>query len=190
MLLTTIKHVQKRSGGGLLGRVAYRRSGGLRCDTTSGLQLRRHGSPEDELTLGYGLENADGKVLAEEREKCRAEQDGEDLLTPMVEKAAEAVAAAAKAGPVMGGTGRPMALCVSLGGAAPAYPQANSDAGAVETYRLGMPTPQDVDARIELSRGTPARRRRTKGKAGAALRPGALKDNLQLILRVRPSSIT
>jgi hypothetical protein len=49
---------------------------------------------KDELSLTYHLESAAGKVLVDETEKRKAQSDGEDLLTPVVEKAAEAVAAA------------------------------------------------------------------------------------------------
>jgi hypothetical protein len=51
---------------------------------------------KDELTLGYRLEAADGTLLAEKREKRSAKADGEDLLTPLVQVAAEAIVAAAK----------------------------------------------------------------------------------------------
>jgi hypothetical protein len=49
---------------------------------------------KDELTLTYRLEGADGAKLVEKTEKRKAESDGEDLLTPLVERAAEAIAAA------------------------------------------------------------------------------------------------
>jgi hypothetical protein len=51
---------------------------------------------KDELTLGWRLEAADGRVLLEKREKRNAKSDGEDLLTPLVQQAAEQVVAAAK----------------------------------------------------------------------------------------------
>jgi hypothetical protein len=115
LLLTTIKHVQKRSGGGLLKRMAAgaAQQGAWEAGAASGSTAGRiagqaaYGAAgqaaydyavtvrnKDELTLGYRLESADGKVLVERREKRKAEQDGEDLLTPLVESAAEAVAAA------------------------------------------------------------------------------------------------
>jgi hypothetical protein len=115
LLLTTIKHVQKRSGGGLLKRMAAgaAQQGAWEAGAASGSTAGRiagqaaYGAAgqaaydyavtvrnKDELTLGYRLESADGKVLVEKREKRKAEQDGEDLLTPLVESAAEAVAAA------------------------------------------------------------------------------------------------
>lgn len=51
---------------------------------------------KDELTLGYRLESLDGTVLLDKREKRTAKSDGEDLLTPMVQAAAEQIVSAAK----------------------------------------------------------------------------------------------
>ena len=48
----------------------------------------------DELTLTYRLEGASGESLAEKTEKQKAGSDGEDLLTPVAQRVAEAVAAA------------------------------------------------------------------------------------------------
>jgi len=50
---------------------------------------------KDELTLDYHLDTIDGKSLAKKTEKGKASSDGQDLLTPLVEHAAEAVANAA-----------------------------------------------------------------------------------------------
>ena len=49
---------------------------------------------KDELALTYRLERADGTVFVEKSEKRTAKSDGEDLLTPMVERASEAIVAA------------------------------------------------------------------------------------------------
>ena len=49
---------------------------------------------KDELSLGYRLESPEGAILASGNEKRKAGSDGEDLMTPLVEKAAEAIAAA------------------------------------------------------------------------------------------------
>jgi hypothetical protein len=51
---------------------------------------------KDELTLKYRLESAAGKVLIEKSDKRKATLDGEDLLMPLVQPAAEAVVQAAK----------------------------------------------------------------------------------------------
>jgi hypothetical protein len=116
LLLTTIKHVRKRSGGGLLKRMAAgaAQQGAWEAGAASGSAAGRiaghaaYGAAgqaahdyaytirnKDEVTLGYRLEMPDGKVLIEKRDKRKAEQDGEDLLTPMVQAASEAIAAAA-----------------------------------------------------------------------------------------------
>ena len=52
----------------------------------------------DELTLEYRLEGADGTVLVRRTGKRRARTDGEDLLTPLAERAAEEFLAAARRG--------------------------------------------------------------------------------------------
>jgi hypothetical protein len=49
---------------------------------------------KDELALSYRLENAGGQVLVEDSGKRKAKSDGEDLLTPLAQKAAEAIAEA------------------------------------------------------------------------------------------------
>jgi len=46
----------------------------------------------DELELSYRLESETGTVLKEGKTKQKAKSDGEDLLTPMVEHAAEEIA--------------------------------------------------------------------------------------------------
>jgi hypothetical protein len=115
LLLTTIKHVQKRGGGGLLGRMAAgaAQQGAWEAGVASGSTAGRiaghaaYGAAgqaaydyasstrnKDEMTLGYRLETPDGKVLVEKKDKRKASQDGEDLLTPLVENASEALVAA------------------------------------------------------------------------------------------------
>jgi hypothetical protein len=49
---------------------------------------------KDEFTLDYRLEAGDGTIVVKSAGKAKAESDGQDLLTPLVERAAEAVAAA------------------------------------------------------------------------------------------------
>ncbi len=53
---------------------------------------------KDEMTLSYRLENAAGGVLVDKTENRKAKSDGEDLLTPLVERAAEVVVVATKTG--------------------------------------------------------------------------------------------
>ena len=114
LLLSNVKHEKKR-GSGLLGRMAAgaAQQGAWEAGAASGSTAGRiagqaaYGAAgqaaynyasnfhaKDELTLAYRLESPDGKVVAEGKEKRKAKADGEDLLTPMVEKAAEEVAGA------------------------------------------------------------------------------------------------
>lgn len=115
LLLPTIKHVRKSGGGGFLkkvvaggvqqgawsaagatgssvGRVAASAAAGAAANAAS--DYAAGSRVKDELTLKYRLESAGGKVLVEKSDKRKAESDGEDLLTPMVRPAAEAVAQA------------------------------------------------------------------------------------------------
>jgi hypothetical protein len=48
---------------------------------------------QDELELSYRLESETGAVLKEGKTKQKAKSDGEDLLTPLIEHAAEEIAA-------------------------------------------------------------------------------------------------
>ena len=117
VLLTTIKHAAKRSGGGILGQVAAgaARQGVAEAGIAGGGAAGRIASSaantginqaayayagsirnKDEFTLGWRLEAADGSVLGEDKNKRTAKSDGEDLLTPLVQEAAEKVVTAAK----------------------------------------------------------------------------------------------
>lgn len=114
LLLPSVKH-QRKTGGGLLGRVAGGAvqhgawavtgsagstvgrvaAGAVAGAATTAVSDYAYGSrSKDELTLRYRLESGSGAVLAEKSEKQKAKSDGEDLLTPVVQRAAEAVAAA------------------------------------------------------------------------------------------------
>jgi hypothetical protein len=118
LLLPIVKHEHKSGGGGLLGRMAGGaveqgawRAGAATGSTVGGVAAGAAAGAagaavnsyatsvrkKDELTLSYKLESADGKVLLDKSEKRKAKSDGEDLLTPVVQHASEAVAAAAKA---------------------------------------------------------------------------------------------
>jgi hypothetical protein len=114
LLLPTVKHQRKSSGGGLLGRMAggaveqgaWRAgaaAGGTVGGVAAGAAAGAAGAAannyaysvrtKDELALSYRLESADGRVLLDKSEKRKAKSDGEDLLTPLVQHASEAVAA-------------------------------------------------------------------------------------------------
>ena len=114
LLLPKIKHERKTGGGGFLGKMlggaaqqgAWAVSGSVAgsvvgqvaasavagAASTAVSDYATNSKQTDELTLSYRLEAGDGKVLIEKSEKRKAKSDGEDLLTPLAEKAAEAIA--------------------------------------------------------------------------------------------------
>jgi hypothetical protein len=117
LLLPGIKHERKASGGGLFGKVAsgavqqgaYSVSGSASSTvgrvvagaaagaaTSAANDYAMSSQVKDELTLSYQLESGVGAVLLKKSEKRKAKSDGEDLLTPMVQHASEAIAAATK----------------------------------------------------------------------------------------------
>jgi hypothetical protein len=115
LLLTTVKH-QRKTGGGFLGKLAggaVQQGAWAASGVTGGSTVGRvvagaaagaasstiddyatASRQKDELTLTYRLEDGSGKVLVEDSDKRTAKSDGEDLLTPMVQKAAETIAEA------------------------------------------------------------------------------------------------
>ena len=113
LLLPSIKH-QRKTGGGILGKVAGgavqqgawsaagsvgstagRVAASAAAGAASGaVSEYAYGSRnKDELTLSYRLESDNGAVLASRSEKQKAKSDGEDLLTPVAQRAAESIAA-------------------------------------------------------------------------------------------------
>ncbi len=115
VLIPTIKHERKTGGGGLFGKVASgavqqgawsvsgaggstvgRVVAGAAAGAVSGAAADYASSSQtkDELTLSYRLESSAGAVLLEKSEKRKAKSDGEDLLTPLVQHAAETIVAA------------------------------------------------------------------------------------------------
>ncbi|MEO6058249.1 MAG: hypothetical protein ABIQ49_15605 [Gemmatimonadales bacterium] len=114
LLLSTIKH-QRKTGGGLLGRAAggAAEQGAWSVGAGAGSQVGRVAAAaavgaartatwdyshnfrtKDELTLEWRLEGPDGAEVTKGKEKKKAGSDGEDLLTPLVQHASEAIAAA------------------------------------------------------------------------------------------------
>jgi hypothetical protein len=110
-LFPSLRH-QRKQGRGLLGRVAgdalqevsrQAPTGGLTGSVTraaadaaasAARDLSAATQARDELTLEYRLETQDGRALVTKKDKRRAEADGEDLLTPLVEEAAARIAEA------------------------------------------------------------------------------------------------
>jgi hypothetical protein len=115
LLLSTVKH-ERKTGGGLLGKMAggavqqgaWAATGAVGGSTVGRVvagaaagaasssinDYAMSSRQKDELTLSYRLEDSVGKVLVEDSDKRKARADGEDLLTPVAQKAAEAIAEA------------------------------------------------------------------------------------------------
>jgi hypothetical protein len=114
LLLTTIEHSRK-TGGGLLSRVAgsaaehgawsvageagstagrVAANAAVGAARTATWDYAHNFRTKDELTLEWRLEGPNGEELKKGKEKKKAKSDGEDLLTPLVQSASEAVAAA------------------------------------------------------------------------------------------------
>ena len=116
VVYTSMKLERNKSGGGLLGKIvgeavqssAYElrgRAGGSvagRVVTSAAASAAAEAArnfasnvkTRDELTLDWRLETIDGAVVAKNNAKAKASSDGQDLLTPMVERAAETIASA------------------------------------------------------------------------------------------------
>ena len=109
--LLTVSVVRKATGGGhkmgLLTQAAgtaavYMPSSGIGGDVAKGAAVAgaeaattiANGTrAKDEMTLSYKLTNAAGAaILPEKTQSAKAKSDGEDLLTPLVAKASEAIA--------------------------------------------------------------------------------------------------
>ena len=117
VLLTTMKHQRKqdnkllrRAAGGAIEAGAWQALGATHSTearVAAGAAVQAAAAArevaysfriKDELELGYRLETADGTVLVDKTEKRTAKSDGEDVLTPLVEHASEAIAAAVTKG--------------------------------------------------------------------------------------------
>ena len=117
VLFVTLKHERKSSDNRLLGRVvgsaaqqgAYAVGGSAgsvaarvaanavaSAAAAAAADLATSTKTRDELELSYRLENIGGQTVAEKSAKRKANSDGEDLLTPLVEQASEQIASAAK----------------------------------------------------------------------------------------------
>ena len=113
VLFTTLKHTRKEAGGGLLGKMVTGAAqqgamsvgaatnsnvGRVAANTIAGAaaaaasSLATSTKAYDQLELSYRLEGAAGQVILEKSAKRKAKADGEDLLTPLVERAADEIA--------------------------------------------------------------------------------------------------
>lgn len=114
LLATTFKHVHKTSGATILGKAAlgavetgaYQAAGAAGSTTARVAAGAATGAAnqatwhyayatktKDEMTLGVRLESASGQVLLDDKASRKAQSDGEDVLTPLVQQAAEKIAA-------------------------------------------------------------------------------------------------
>ena len=115
VLFVSIKHERKSETRGILGRVASRAaqdaawSAGVNASSAAGrvaagalagaaraaaASIATTTKVRDEMELSYRLESGAGAVIAENKANRKAKSDGEDLLTPLVEHAAEEIATA------------------------------------------------------------------------------------------------
>jgi len=113
VLFVTATREHRSESGGALGRIAARAAvegswaAGVGAATVTkrvaswaaegaaraAADLASTTKTHDELELSYRLESETGAVLKESKAKRKAKSDGEDLLTPLVEHAAEEIAA-------------------------------------------------------------------------------------------------
>lgn len=115
IVFTSMKLERNKSGGGLFGKIvgeavqssAYELRGragstAARIATTAAASAAAEAArnfatnvkTRDELTFEYRMETLDGAIVVKNSAKSKASSDGQDLLTPMVERAAEAIAGA------------------------------------------------------------------------------------------------
>jgi hypothetical protein len=78
-------------GGGVGGAVA-RGTAAATASAVSSIASSTH--EKDELTIEYTLSTTEGRTLLTRSDKAKAQANGEDLVTPLVERAATAIAAA------------------------------------------------------------------------------------------------
>jgi hypothetical protein len=81
-----------RAGGSVAGRVVT--SAAASAAAEAARNFATNVKTRDELTLDWRLESMDGGIVAKNSSKAKASSDGQDLLTPMVERAAETIASA------------------------------------------------------------------------------------------------
>jgi hypothetical protein len=116
LLLPTVKHERKSGGRGFVskaaagavqqgawavsgaagGSVATRVAAGAAAGaaSTAVYDYSANFRQQDELMLSFRLESQSGAVLLEKSEKRKAKSDGEDMLTPLTQRAAEVIAQA------------------------------------------------------------------------------------------------
>lgn len=115
LLFTTLKHERKSSGftdrlaagaiqSGASSAASLAESAGVRvlADAAAGaastVVMSGDVRTRDQMALTYRLEGPDGRAITSKTAKRKVEMDGEDVLTPLIELVAEAVAAAVAGG--------------------------------------------------------------------------------------------
>lgn len=114
VLFTGLKH-ERKQGSSMLGRMAgsaveatawelrgaapagaarVAANAAANAAATAARSVATNVKSKDEITLDYRLEAGDGTIVVKSAGKAKAESDGQDLLTPLVERASEAIAAA------------------------------------------------------------------------------------------------
>lgn len=114
VLFTGLKH-ERKQGSSMLGRMAgsaveatawelrgaapagaarVAANAAANAAATAARSVATNVKSKDEITLDYRLEAGDGTIVVKSAGKAKAESDGQDLLTPLIERASEAIAAA------------------------------------------------------------------------------------------------
>ena len=114
VLFAALKH-ERKSGNNMLGRIAgsaveatawelrgsaasaagrVAANAAANAAVTAARSVATNVKSKDEVTLDYRLEMGDGTIVVKSAGKAKAESDGQDLLTPLVEKASESIAGA------------------------------------------------------------------------------------------------
>jgi hypothetical protein len=108
LLFSTVKHTRKTSGlferaaasavqNGAAEVAAYSRTSGGRIAASAAsagaanMAVATQVHQRDQLTLEYRLEDAEGRVISAQTQQRKAKSDGEDVLTPLVQNAAESI---------------------------------------------------------------------------------------------------
>lgn len=115
LLFSTLKHTRKTTG--LFGRAAasavqngaaevaayaHTRGGRVAASAASAgaanMAMATQVHQRDQLTFQYRLEDAQGHAISEQTQQRKAESDGEDVLTPLIQTAAESIVKALQPG--------------------------------------------------------------------------------------------
>ena len=85
-----------QTGGGSWGNVAANTVGAVAANTIGAATASQNVKSKDEITLEYKLNTTSGALKNSNSFKAKAKSNGEDIISPLVEKLAEAILANAK----------------------------------------------------------------------------------------------